>query len=146
MGAKKKNLAVKPKKLAPLRLLVVENHPDMRQGLKTFLSMLEFHACIVEDLASARQAAERESFDVLLTDISLPDGDGWDLVGQLRAANRLPLTAIAMSGFGSPSDVLRSERAGFMSHLIKPFMPDELEVLLVEAQARSSSQAAALAA
>lgn len=145
MGVKKKSVVPKTKKALSLRVLVVENHPDMRQGLKTFLAMLEFHACIVEDLASARQAAEKESFDVLLTDISLPDGDGWDLVGQLRDANCLPLTTIAMSGFGSPSDVLRSERAGFMNHLIKPFMPDELEGLLLAAQARTNLQTPAVA-
>lgn len=134
---KKKTPGSKAKKTPPLRVLVVENHPDMRLGLKSFLAMLECHARLVEDLSSAREAAKEETFDVLLTDISLPDGDGWDLVGQLRETNHLPPVAIAMSGFSSASDVMRSKRAGFVSHLIKPFLPDELEALLRKARGRN---------
>ncbi len=121
-----------------LRILVVEDHADMRTGLGVLFKMLGCHATMTENLAGARKAAGAENFDVILSDINLPDGDGWDLLRELAAAGRRPLTAIAMSGFGSDKDIAASGVAGFMHHLIKPFPPEELKVILELAAAQLS--------
>ncbi len=71
-----------------------------------------------------------ETFDLLLSDIHLPDGDGWALPGLLEQAGKRPPHAIAMSGFGSVEDAERSRVAGFRAHLIKPGVPGELEAAL----------------
>jgi CheY-like chemotaxis protein len=113
-----------------LRLLVVEDQADMRTGLAVLFKFLGCRARFAVDLASARLAAREERFDVLLSDINLPDGDGWDLLRELAAAGRRPPAAIAMSGFGSHNDLARSRAAGFDTHLVKPFAPEELTAIL----------------
>ncbi len=111
-----------------LRILVVENHPDTRLGLEVFLRTLGHQARFAEDVKSALETADTAgAFDLLLSDISLPDGDGWDLLRQLESSGRRPPYAVAMSGFGSGADVEKSRAAGFAAHLIKPFPPEELE-------------------
>lgn len=79
------------------------------------------------------EALRSTECDVLISDIGLPDGDGWEL---LRTAElRQPVFAIAMSGFGMNADRSKSKAAGFRHHLLKPFQPDELEGVLDEAAA-----------
>ena len=110
-----------------LRILVVENHPDTRQGIKAFLKALGHRAAFAEDKGGALALAQRIRFDLLLSDISLPDGNGWELLPALDAQGCRPAHAIAMSGLGEPADQTRSLAAGFELHLVKPFRPEELE-------------------
>ena len=116
-----------------LRLLVVEDHGDLRTTLETFLGLLGHRACFVNDMAAALHAAGQESFDVLLSDIGLPDGSGWDLLRRLEDAGRRPPHAIAMSGYGMGDDLAKSKGAGFALHLTKPFAPEDLEKALAMA-------------
>lgn len=109
-----------------LRLLVVEDHGDLRRALKSLFELLGHEAHFVENVALALQAAREESFDVLLSDIGLPDGTGWDLLRQLEQSGHQPPFAIAMSGFGLGEDLERSKAAGFAVHLVKPFPPGDL--------------------
>ena len=113
-----------------LHVLVVENHSDTRQGVKAFLEALGYRASFAEDKSAALALAERETFDLLLSDISLPDGNGWELLQTLDAQGRRPSHAIAMSGLGDLADRARSHDAGFELHLVKPFRPEELEQAL----------------
>jgi CheY-like chemotaxis protein len=80
---------------------------------------------------NAQTALAREdlaSFQVILSDLGLPDLNGWDLMLQLRPNTRA--YAIAMSGFGGEADVQRSLSAGYQHHLVKPFVPAALEEVL----------------
>lgn len=113
-----------------LRVLVVENHSDTRQGVKAFLKTLGYRASFAEDKAGALAIAKQETFDLLLSDISLPDGNGWELLQALDAQGQRPAHAIAMSGLGDLADQTRSRDAGFELHLVKPFRPEELEQAL----------------
>ncbi len=71
--------------------------------------------------------------DVLISDIGLPDGDGWQLLARLDLQK--PIYAIAMSGFGMASDRLRSKAVGFRHHLVKPMGLEQLESILRDAAA-----------
>jgi CheY-like chemotaxis protein len=116
-----------------LRVLVVEDHADMRTGLAVLFKLLGCQSRFAIDLASARKIACEERFDVLLSDINLPDGDGWDLLRELQTLGCRPAVAVAMSGFGSEKDISQSEAAGFDVHLVKPFPPAELMAILERA-------------
>jgi two-component system CheB/CheR fusion protein len=114
-----------------LHIFVVENHPDTLKYLCLYLEQMG-HV-----VASARSKAESiarlagRPCDVLISDIGLPDGNGWELLQQAPAPK--PHYAIAMSGFGMHADRERSLAAGFRHHLLKPFPPEELDALLAEA-------------
>jgi CheY-like chemotaxis protein len=82
-------------------------------------------------LAEARVALAQSQFEVLLSDIGLPDGSGWELLERQPLARRV--FAVAMSGFGMNADNGRSRAAGYRHHLVKPFKLAELDRLLHEA-------------
>ncbi len=84
-----------------------------------------------ETVAGALAALPKAQFDVLISDIGLPDGDGWQLLERLRLPNSI--YAIAMSGFGMSADHVRSRDAGYRHHLLKPFSMKDLAALLDEA-------------
>jgi two-component system CheB/CheR fusion protein len=112
-----------------LRILLVENHADTLTYLTQYLELKGHEVCGVRDMTSAIKASLSSSFNVLISDIGLPDGDGWQLIGQMEPR---PF-GIAMSGFGSPAEREKSHAAGYKHHLTKPFLPDELDALLEEA-------------
>jgi DNA-binding response OmpR family regulator len=77
---------------------------------------------------SAEQAVEKaheRDFDLLISDIGLPDRSGYDLMRELRESKSLP--GIALSGFGSEHDVSKARAAGFAEHLTKPINFEQLE-------------------
>ena len=84
-----------------------------------------FTAC---NVASALETLQRESVDVLLSDIGLPDGTGYDLMERARVLQ--PLTGIALSGFGMAEDITHAFNSGFVHHMIKPVNFDQLESVL----------------
>jgi CheY-like chemotaxis protein len=73
--------------------------------------------------------------DLLICDIGLPDGTGWDLMSRATTGADRNLFAVAMSGFGMNADSARSRAAGFRHHLLKPFRAAELDRILAEASA-----------
>ena len=111
-----------------LNILVVENHDDTLEALKMYL---ELDGHIVQTATTMQEAlgvAAQHQFDLVMTDIGLPDGDGWDLMRQLR--ERGPVRAIAMTGYGWKEDVEKSRAVGFAAHLLKPLKVDHLEAAL----------------
>ena len=108
-----------------LRLIVVEDHADTAEGLKKFLKAVGYEVFVATDIASALTLAKAVQFDLLLSDLILPDGNGWDLMKTLHARHpRIP--AIAFSGHNSVEDLQRSAQAGFSEHLPKPLDPERL--------------------
>jgi len=114
----------------PLRILVVENHADTRELLTSLLEGLGHTVVVAESMGRALRAAPRSKCDVLISDIGLPDGDGWELLGRLNLPR--PMYAIAMSGYGMTSDRTRSKAAGYRHHLVKPMGIVQLEDILRE--------------
>ena len=115
----------------PMRVFVVENHEDTRFLLCLLLEQLGHTVFSSVTLAGALGALPAAQCDVLISDIGLPDGNGWDLMTRLGADR--PPYAIAMSGFGMSSDRERSLSVGYRHHLLKPLEPEQLEHLLDEA-------------
>ena len=108
-----------------LCIFIVEDHADTARGLAMYLRASGHDVHVALDVRSARQLATEIDYDILLSDIGLPDGNGWDLLAELSA--RRPITAIAMSGYNTEADRARSKAAGFVEHLPKPLTPDELD-------------------
>jgi len=100
------------------RILLVEDHESTRLSLVQLLERRGFEVRAAGSLAEARRLAGSETFDILLSDVGLPDGSGYDLMADLRG--RAGLTGIALTGYGMEEDVSRSQRAGFAAHLTKP--------------------------
>jgi CheY-like chemotaxis protein len=120
-----------------LRILLVENHADTLRWLTLYLEDLGHIVTAAKTVGEAVVALKTQRFEVLVSDIGLPDGTGWELLAQ---ANLLQAPyAIAMSGFGMNADHLRSREAGYRHHLLKPFKTAELDKVLAEAAAQPTS-------
>ena len=120
-----------PRATAPLRVLLVENHADTREFLTSMLEGLGYTVIVAASMANALRAAARSGCDVLISDIGLPDGDGWELLNRLNLPR--PMYAIAMSGYGTVSDRNQSKAAGYRHHLVKPMELEQLESILSSA-------------
>jgi len=114
-----------------MRIFIVENHPDTLKYLKMYLESMGYSVTTACTMQAALAASPTENCDVLLSDLGLPDGDGWQLLEQAKFPQ--PVYAVAMSGFASPSDLARSKAAGFRRHIIKPFGGEDLREALEEA-------------
>ncbi len=120
----------------PLRLLIVEDHADTALLLKRLLEGSGFAVETAGSVAEALETADRAPFDILVSDLGLPDGTGCELMRQMR--ERHPLKGIAMSGYGMEEDVRRSLEAGFSEHLVKPVDISSLERVILDLATRVS--------
>lgn len=111
-----------------ISVIVVEDHADTAEALRRFLSSIGYHVYIAPDIASARALAKAVEFDVLLSDLRLPDGTGCDFMEELSAEG--PVRAVAMSGYNTDEDIERSLRVGFLDHIAKPLVPEQLSAAL----------------
>ncbi len=114
-----------------LRIFVVENHADTLKYLALYLEAMGHAVTTAKTMAQALERLPDAGCDVLISDIGLPDGDGWELLRTVRLPH--PVYAIAISGIGLSADHIRSQDAGYRHHLVKPFVPGELDAALVEA-------------
>ena len=117
----------------PLRVIVVEDQSEVAEGLRRFLTSVGYHVYIAPDVASARALAKAVEFDVLLSDLKLPDGTGWELMEELSVEG--DVSAVAMSGYNSAEDIAHSIRVGFLDHIAKPLVKDELTAAIDRAAA-----------
>ncbi len=123
----------------PMRIFLVENHVDTRQLLSMYLEGMGHTVVSAGTMAEALEKLPGAACEMLISDIGLPDGDGWQLLQ--RVALPHPIYAIAMSGFGMSTDHLKSKEAGFRHHLLKPFVPGELDSALAEATQEAAVRA-----
>lgn len=124
-----------------LTFFVVENHQDTLDAIRMFLEAQGHKVEAAVDMTSALKMAANIKFDVLVSDIGLPDGDGWELLKKLKAD--MPVRAIAMSGYGMRADLDRSKAAGFGAHIIKPFGPADLDAAVKKVLGAEKPKAAA---
>jgi len=113
-----------------LRILVVEDHSDTLQALSRLLAHFGHEISLADGAQNALNAIESEEFDVVLCDIALPDGSGYDVVA--HAKRKGPVTAVALSGFAATEDIERGRQAGFDFYLGKPVDFHELRSVLAQ--------------
>lgn len=107
-----------PEPVAAFRILLVEDHDDTRVVMTRLLKSFGFTVATATSVREAMELAAHEKFDLLVSDIGLPDGSGIDIMTHLKAHQKIK--GIALSGFGQDDDVRRSTAAGFEQHLTKP--------------------------
>jgi signal transduction histidine kinase len=104
--------------IRPQRILLVEDHQDSADTLSQLLSLHDYEVNVARSVEEAIAAADQGLFDLVISDIRLPDGSGLDLMRRLRSYR--PIRGIAISGFGTEQDRRRSREAGYETHLTKP--------------------------
>jgi signal transduction histidine kinase/ActR/RegA family two-component response regulator len=117
----------------PLRILLVEDHEDTNRSLTNLLRRRGYQVQSALNFQSALNLGTKEEFDVLISDLALPDGTGIDLMQKLHPTQ--PPLAIALTGFGMEDDVRKSYEAGFQHHLVKPIDLNKLDSLIQEGAA-----------
>jgi nitrogen-specific signal transduction histidine kinase/ActR/RegA family two-component response regulator len=111
-------LESEPAPMRHVQILFVEDHEDTARVLGRILKNAGYDVSHADTLVKARNLAAGRRFDLVISDVGLPDGSGLDLMRHLRETQRL--TGIALSGFGSDDDVAASTAAGFAEHVTKP--------------------------
>ena len=111
-----------------LRILLVEDHDDTRRVLARLLTHFGHHISVAVGVHDALGIFNAHPFDVVLSDIGLPDGTGYDVISEAKRARKVK--GIALTGFGMAEDVRRSKEAGFDFHLTKPVDIAELRNVL----------------
>jgi PAS domain S-box-containing protein len=125
-----------------VQILFVEDHEDTARVLGRILRNAGFDVSHAGSVAEARSLAASRRFDLLVSDLGLPDGSGLELMKALRDAQNI--SGIALSGFGTDDDVAASIAAGFSAHLTKPVDWDRLRIEIEKlAIAREAARSAA---
>ncbi len=107
------------------RVLLVEDHADTLRAAHALLSELGCEVVAASSVREALAAAHDQTFDLVLSDLGLPDGNGLELMMNLR--EQYGLSGIAVTGYGMEDDLRRSREAGFIDHLVKPITFARLE-------------------
>jgi PAS domain S-box-containing protein len=110
------------------RILLVEDHLPTCRALADLLTRREYQVSAAHNVTEARALAEKHNFDFVVSDIGLPDGNGCDLMAELKKQHGL--TGIALTGYGMDEDINRSRAAGFITHLTKPVNVQALDKAL----------------
>ena len=131
--------AFAPASLAGLRILVVDDEPDARQMIRRALVECQAEVVLAASVAEALAQVERFRPDVILSDVGMPDADGYDLIRQVRALTvGHDIAAIALTAFAREEDRTRALRAGFQLHMAKPINPAELTAAIAGLVGRSA--------
>lgn len=113
------------------RALIVDDVPDIAELLSLYLQRKGFQTSVASSAAKALNAARAEQFDVVISDIGMPEMNGYELAEALR---KLPehrdTIMIAITGYSMYEDRERALAAGFDAHLVKPISPTVLTDLL----------------
>jgi PAS domain S-box-containing protein len=115
-----------------LKILLVEDNPDTLRYLALVLGQRGHEVITAASLASARALLGSSRFNLLISDIELPDGSGLELMRDATG-----MLGIALSGFGSEEDIRMSESAGFWMHLTKPINMKSLEDAISKVMSRT---------
>ena len=114
------------------RILAVDDEKAVRSALSVNLRRHDFHVTLAENVGAARKLLEAEPFDLLLTDVRMPQDSGLELVAHAREC--LPnLPVIVMTGYGSVEDAVSAMKQGAADYLIKPISTAELLIVLEKA-------------
>ncbi len=113
-----------------MRILLVEDHEDTNRALTNLLRRRGYHVQSANSVRAALQCAADEPFDLLVSDIGLPDGTGIELMERLNTEHAI--AGIALTGFGMEDDIRKSREVGFREHLVKPVDLNKLDCVIQE--------------
>jgi signal transduction histidine kinase/ActR/RegA family two-component response regulator len=119
-----------PARVGALRVLMIEDHKDTALVMARMLEDMGHHVVPANSVASAIDVLTREKFDLIISDIGLPDGNGVSLIHAVRAFCSAP--AIALTGYGMREDVERCLKAGFNKHITKPVTLETIRQVIAE--------------
>lgn len=111
--------------IRPRRLLVIEDHQSTATVMQHLLQRHGHHVWVALCFQEALRMAMENDIEAIICDLELPDGDGCDLLKELRTHREIH--GIVLSGHGTPADLQRSRDAGFVAHLVKPFDITQIE-------------------
>jgi two-component system response regulator PilR (NtrC family) len=114
------------------RALIVDDEPDIRELLEITLGRMNVETVAAADLGAARSLLEQNEFDLCLTDMHLPDGNGLELVNHI-AANSPGLPVAVITAFGSMDTAITALKAGAFDFVQKPVDLDQLRALVESA-------------
>jgi signal transduction histidine kinase/ActR/RegA family two-component response regulator len=114
-----------------LRILLVEDHGQSLLATARLIRSMGHAVRTASGVGTASSLLNSETFDLLIADIELPDGTGWELMRMARAAG--PIAGMALSGHGGDDDIAKSQDAGFAQHLVKPITFQRLADAIDEA-------------
>jgi CheY-like chemotaxis protein len=117
-----------------LKILLLEDHEPTRLTMLRLLERRGHQVGCAASLAEARDLAARERWQLLISDLGLTDGSGYTFMEEMRASQGIP--GLALSGYGTESDIAKSLEAGFAQHLVKPLNIQELEQAIAAVQGR----------
>jgi signal transduction histidine kinase/CheY-like chemotaxis protein len=120
-----REVKAKPAETRTRRVLVVDDHYDTCTGMKMMLERRGYNITVAHTADQAVEKARNEDFDLLISDIGLPDRSGYELMKELQTSKGM--RGIALSGFGMEHDVDKARAAGFSEHLTKPINFERLE-------------------
>ena len=112
------------------RILLIEDHLPSRQALRRLLLTRKIEVVEAGSVAEALEKAETTPVDLVISDLGLPDGTGYDLMKELKS--RYGARGIALSGYGTDSDIARSHESGFLAHLTKPVQVQQLDRVIAQ--------------
>ncbi|QDV38218.1 PAS domain S-box protein [Tautonia plasticadhaerens] len=126
--------------LAGVRVLVLDDEPDARQIIRRVLSECEAEVALASSAAEALELVEGFRPDVIVSDIGMPDQDGYDFMRQVREKrNFRDLPAAALTAFARPEDRKQALLAGFQTHVAKPVDPAELVAVVASLAGRTGT-------
>ncbi len=115
------------------KVLIIEDEPVVRNLLNEILVRRKCTVSLTQTLAEAQALIAKESFDLMLLDLRLPDGDGSKFLEQLAMLPERPLV-VMVTGFGTIESAVACMRAGAFDYVMKPFTPSQIDVILKKAQ------------
>ena len=118
-------------RLAGMKVLIIDDSEDTIAMLKTLLEIDGANVTSAQTGAEALLIAAAANFDVILSDISMPEMDGFEFLRRLRQIpGKTEVPVLALTGFGQAEDVARADAAGFASHLTTPLEVESLTDIL----------------
>ena len=111
-------------RLDGVRVVVVDDNPDVRDMIASVLRDQGASVRVAESAVEAFRAVEEERPDVLVSDIGMPEEDGYALLQRVHAVMAVP--ALALTAYAGPEDKKQAELAGFEMHMAKPVAPARL--------------------
>ncbi|HLP26803.1 MAG TPA: sigma-54 dependent transcriptional regulator, partial [Acidobacteriota bacterium] len=115
------------------KVLIVEDEPVVRNLQTEIFTRRKFIVASAETLAQAEALLTRESFDLVMLDIRLPDGDGQQFLERLATLPERPLV-VMVTGYGSIESAVSCMRAGAFDYVLKPFTPSQIDIIIKKGQ------------